>query len=141
MRTTKSPQDAIEEKSRQLELSFVKLAEAEKERGVNAERGRIMLDLHDGIGEQLISTLAYMENTNAGDENVHLAREDALRDLAVILDSIESHDNLYPRLDRMRTRLDRFWADHGAAFVWKSEDEPTRSHHDPHQPLQTCRLR
>jgi signal transduction histidine kinase len=137
---TDTLQDAIAEKSRQLEESFAKLAQAERERAVNEERGRIMLDLHDGIGGQLVSTLAYMENANAGDETVRRALEDALRDLAVMLDSIESQDNLSTLLGMMRTRLEGLLADHGAAFVWKIEDEPTMSHKGPSANLHVARI-
>ena len=87
------------------------LTEAEKDWTVNEERGRIMLDLHEGIGGQLVSTLAYMGNNNAGDPVLRHALEGALRDLALMRDSIETQDYLSTLPGMMRTRLEGLLTD------------------------------
>jgi signal transduction histidine kinase len=57
-------EDRVEEKHRELERNYARLAALERDRAVAEERARLMRDVHDGVGGQLVSTLALVE---AGD--------------------------------------------------------------------------
>lgn len=137
---TASLNDTIEQKSAELESSFVELAEVKRREAIAEERDRIMLDLHDGIGGHLVSTLAYMENNSAGDVKIRRALEDALRDLALMLDSMENHDSLVTLLGMLRTRLEDLLSAHGIAFDWQVYGEPVLPNPGPSQSLHVARI-
>ncbi|SMX38272.1 ATP-binding protein [Octadecabacter ascidiaceicola] len=137
---TASLNDTIELKSAELEESFAELAEVKRREAIAEERDRIMLDLHDGIGGQLVSTLAYMESNNTGDGKIRRALEDALRDLALMLDSMENHDSLVTLLGMLRTRLEGLLSEHGIAFDWQVHGEPVLPNPGPSQSLHLARI-
>ncbi|MBL4599457.1 MAG: hypothetical protein JKX93_10860 [Rhizobiaceae bacterium] len=137
---TGSLHEIIEQKTKELAKSYRDLAEAEKHKAVDEERQRIMLDLHDGIGGQLVNTLAYMENRNVGDETLRSALEDALRDLALMLDSLENQDSITTLLGMLRTRLEALLEANGLEFDWQIGEEPILPVSGPSQNLHLARI-
>ena len=132
--------ETIAQKTVVLERSFARLAEVERREAVDDERNRIMRDLHDGIGGQLVSTLAYMESTGNDDPTLKEALEAALRDLALVLDSLDSQDSLATLLGMLRTRLEPLMADHGLSFDWQIHDDPVVSQVGPSSNLHLARI-
>lgn len=132
--------DTIADKTQRLEQSFARIAEVERRKAIDVERNRIMLDLHDGIGGQLVSTLAYMESTGREDPTLKEALEAALRDLALILDSLDSHDSLTTLLGMLRTRLEPLLHDHGLRFNWRIMDDPVVPNAGPSTNLHLARI-
>lgn len=130
----------LDQRTRELEQSFARLAQTEKREAIAQERSRIMLDLHDGLGGQLVNTLAYIRRTGSGDDTIRRALEDALRDLAMMLDSVESDESLVTLLGMMRTRLEGLLADHGIAFDWQIGDEPVAPVTGPSPNLNLARI-
>jgi len=130
----------IAEKSVQLETSFNELATVRKNQTISQERSRILLELHDGVGGQLVNTLAYMESQSIDDPTLRTALEDALRDLALMMDSIESQDSLATLLGMMRTRLEGLLAKHGVSFEWQIQDEPLWPTENPSDNLHIARI-
>lgn len=130
----------IAAKSAELEANFAELDAIRKREAVAEERDRIMLDLHDGIGGQLVSVLAYMETNHVGDDKVRRALEDALRDLALMLDSMENHDSLVTLLGMLRTRLEGLLSEHGIEFDWQVHGEPELPRPGPSQSLHLARI-
>lgn len=137
---TASLNNRIIKKSAELEASFAELAEIRQREAIAAERGRIMLDLHDGIGGQLVSTLSYMRRNDVGDDKCRLALEDALRDLALMLDSMENHDSLVTLLGMLRTRLEGLLSENGIEFDWQVQGEPRPRNTGPSQALNLSRI-
>jgi len=137
---TESLSDKVAEKSAELEASFAQLADIRRREAIAEERDRIMLDLHDGIGGQLVSTLAYMQSNDVGDEKVRRALEDAMRDLALMLDSMQNHDSLVTLLGMLRTRLEGLLSEHGIAFDWQVHGEPVLANPGPSQSLHLARI-
>lgn len=137
---TGSLHETIAQKTDELARSYKHLAEAEKHKAVDEERQRIMLDLHDGIGGQLVNTLAYMENRNVGDKVLQTALEDALRDLALMLDSLENNDSITTLLGMLRTRLETLLEANGLEFNWQIGEEPILPHSGPSQNLHLARI-
>jgi signal transduction histidine kinase len=137
---TESLSDTIALKTHQLEKSFNRLAKVERREAVDRERNRIMLDLHDGIGGQLVSTLAYMDSTGNKDATLKEALEAALRDLALVLDSLDSHDSLTTLLGMLRTRLEPLLCAHGLQFNWQILDDPIVPQAGPSSNLHLARI-
>ena len=121
---TRSLNATVAEKSRQLEESYAAIAQVQRAKAVQAERGRILLELHDGVGGQLVNTLAYLEACGVDDPTLRDALEGALRDLALMLDSLETHESLVTLLGMMRIRLEGLLGRHGVAFDWQIIEEP-----------------
>jgi signal transduction histidine kinase len=122
-------------KTEELRLTYEKLGQAERLKAINNERQRIMLDLHDGIGGQLVNTLAYMQNNEKGDAVIKTALEDALRDLSLMLDSLETDASISTLLGMLRTRLETLLAEHALEFEWRIDDEPQLPNPGPSQNL------
>jgi signal transduction histidine kinase len=137
---TASLQKMIAQKTAELEASFAKISEITAREAVEAERRRVMLDLHDGVGGQLVSTLAYMQRNETGDENIKRALEDALRDLALMLDSMGSHDSFPTLLGMLRSRLEDLLSDHGITFDWQIHGDPTPAQAGPSEALNLTRI-
>lgn len=130
----------IADKTAKLEESYKKLAEIQRREAVHGERQRIMLDLHDGVGGQLTNVLAYMENNNAGDDVLRTALEDALRDLGLMLDSMESEDSVATLLGMLRSRLEPLVTEYGLQFNWQIDADLQLPHPSPSHNLNLLRL-
>lgn len=137
---TVSLNQTLAQRTQELEQSFSRLAQTEKREAIAQERSRIMLDLHDGLGGQLVNTLAYIRRTGSGDDTIRLALEDAMRDLAMMLDSVESQKSLVTLLGMMRTRLEGLLADHGITFDWQIGEEPAAPVTGPSPNLNLARI-
>ena len=133
-------QDAIAAKSHELEESYRQLAAIQQRKAIGDERQRIMLDLHDGLGGHLVNALAYMENKGVEDATLRRALEDALRDLALMLDSLETEDSISTLLGMLRTRLEALLENHGIEFEWRILEEPKLTHPGPSQNLNLLRI-
>lgn len=137
---TQSLNKKVAEKSEELKANFAKLTEIRNRESIAKERTRIMMDLHDGIGGQLVSTLAYIRSSKIEDEKVVTALEDALRDLALVLDSVENNENLTTLLGMLRTRLEGLLAKHKLNFNWQVHGEPQITHTSPSYNLHITRI-
>jgi len=137
---TANLKQTIDEKTKELKATYGKLGEAEQQKAIHSERQRIMSDLHDGIGGQLVNTLAYMQNNDAGDEVMQSALEDALRDLSLMLDSLETEASISTLLGMLRTRLETLLADNNIEFDWRIEEEPQLPTAGPSQNLHLMRI-
>ncbi|MEP4197202.1 MAG: 7TM diverse intracellular signaling domain-containing protein [Aliishimia sp.] len=133
-------QDTVDEKTRELAANYAKLAKVEKAEAVHQERSRIMMELHDGVGGQLVSTLAYIENHHKGDPTLRSALEDALRDLALMLDSIENEGDLPTLLGMLRVRLDGLLSAQGITLNWRIEDDLILPDSNPSANLHVARI-
>ncbi|WP_394688401.1 sensor histidine kinase [Hoeflea sp.] len=133
-------QQTVTAKTEELRVTYEKLGYAERLKAINTERQRIMLDLHDGIGGQLVNTLAYMQNNEKGDTVIQTALEDALRDLSLMLDSLETDASISTLLGMLRTRLEALLAEHALEFDWRIDDEPELPHPGPSQNLNLLRI-
>ena len=58
-------EERVQQKQRQLKQNFEQLERLSRDAAVAEERQRIMADMHDGIGAQLISALSLAESDQA----------------------------------------------------------------------------
>lgn len=130
----------VRSKTDEIRAGFQELAAARERAAIERERARFLLDLHDGIGGQLTNVLAYLENTGAGDDTIRLALEDALRDLGLMLDSIETEDSIATLLGMLRTRLEGLLASHHLRFDWDVNGEPRLPMPGPSENLGLLRI-
>jgi signal transduction histidine kinase len=116
-------------------------AAREQQEAIIAERGRILQDMHDGMGSQLVSALRLVRRED-GDRAV-LARtiEEALQDLRLIIDSLdEVNQGLLPKLADLRYRLEPRLAELGIRLNWEVEALPEFAGLGPQSALNVLRI-
>lgn len=130
----------IAEKAQELESNFLSLKNAERATTVAAERERIMRDMHDGFGGQLIQLLSMVENTPEL-APIEPAIREALHDLRLIIDSISETDgNLLIVLGAFRHRTNNPIKKSGITLEWKVADFVETPHLSPSMTLQVLRI-
>jgi len=89
---------AIEElaiKEHDLDETREKTLKLAREKAIADERSRIMKDIHDGIGGQLMASLSLIEKEENSKirENIHSILSDCLADFRLIINSLNIHAN------------------------------------------------
>jgi signal transduction histidine kinase len=131
----------VDEKRRELDASYARTALLERDRAIAAERERMMRDMHDGTGGQLVSALAMVEGGEAPRDEVAEALREALADLRLVIDSLEPGEpDLLALLGHARSRLEPRLERHGLRFAWLVEDVPAPDRFGPEQSLHVMRV-
>jgi len=131
----------IEAKRVELEANYRRVADLEAQQAVAVERARLMSDMHDGIGGQLISALGLVEAGAASHEQVAAALRECIDDLRLAIDSLEpADDDLLPVLGNLRYRLEPRLKARGIALEWQVGDLPRLECLTPGNVLQVLRI-
>ncbi|MEW6272543.1 MAG: ATP-binding protein [Thermodesulfobacteriota bacterium] len=140
-RLNRELEQRVRDKHDELERNYALLRRLERDRAVSEERDRIMRDMHDGMGGQLVSTLALVESGRGTTKDVGDALRDALEDLRLVIDSLEPvEDDLGATLGMIRQRLEPRLERHGIRFDWQVGDLPALPGFGPERALQTLRV-
>jgi signal transduction histidine kinase len=131
----------VAQKHAELEQNYRRVNELERQRAVAAERQRIMSDMHDGVGGQLISTLSLVEQGDLTQAEVAAALRECLDDLRLTIDSLEPSDNdLLPVLGNLRYRLDERLRKQGIELDWRVSEVPELACMTPQNVLHVLRI-
>ncbi len=131
----------VRAREEELKASFEALRELERARLLDAERGRIMREMHDGIGSRLVSALSLTEDDADRRVEVADALRDALLDMRVVIDSLDpSNDDLLTVLGTLRTRLQPALRARGVRVRWEVEDVPDAARLGPAGLLHVLRV-
>ena len=134
-------EERVRQKQRELERNFERLQELSRNAAVAEERQRIMTDMHDGIGANLITALSLAESDGASPREVAAVLRECIDDLRLTIDSLESTDNeLLPALGNFRYRLERRLRAVGIELHWKVSDLPELSYLTPRNLLHVLRI-
>ncbi|MCS6810513.1 MAG: ATP-binding protein [Tepidimonas sp.] len=117
----------IAQRERELSAAFQRLQAAERQRAIEEERRRLMRDMHDGLGSQLVQTLNLVRNPDAQLDREALAAmlRQALDELRLTLDSFEPMDGDLPAiLGTLRRRLGPALEGAGIELRWEVQDVP-----------------
>lgn len=95
---------------KELELRFEKEQEYIKKNALLTERSRLMRDLHDGVGGQLLSIVAISEKDETDVSKIASSARAALQDMRLIIDALDEIDGdlmlvLATWRERLTTRL------------------------------------
>ncbi len=127
--------DFLLNQQRQAELMARKLAEQqeslqrlhevdqqrEREKAAVRERQRIMQDIHDGLGSQLVSALALSERGALDARQTSSLLRDCIDDLRLAIDSLASSDDSFGVLaGNLRFRIEPRLRAAGISLKWRS---------------------
>ena len=103
----------------ELQIVFERERNNEKKRGMLEERTRLMRDMHDGLGSQLVSALQLAKNPASSRTAVTLELQDALDHLKLTVDAMQETDgDMASLLGALRYRLAPRLEAAGIALTW-----------------------
>jgi signal transduction histidine kinase len=109
----------VREAEDKLKASFAREEERARAAALARERARLMRDLHDGLGGQLVSIVALSERGN-GSADIGDAARAALKDLRLVIDSMDDiGGDLMLALGSWRERAMAQLRPHGIALDWQ----------------------
>jgi signal transduction histidine kinase len=112
----------VEQARADLALSEERRRDVEVARVLSAERERIMREVHDGIGSNLVSALTIAERQNHPEETLRTLRR-ALSDLKMTVDSLEPmHGDIVALVSNFRHRVEPDLAELGIKSRWDAND-------------------
>jgi signal transduction histidine kinase len=116
-------------------------AARDQQAAIIAERARILQDMHDGLGSQLVTALRLVKRED-GDRAVAARNiEEALQDLRLIIDSLDdTNQGLLPMLGDLRHRLEPRLAELGIRLHWDVQPLPEFAGLQPQSALNTMRV-
>jgi two-component system, NarL family, sensor histidine kinase UhpB len=131
----------ISAKESELVAAAAALRDQEAQTATQTERARIMRDMHDGMGGQLLSLLVQTRDPDTPRKELEEAVEAAISDLRLLVDSLDSvGDSLDVALAVFRDRvLPRIRAA-GVQLGWQNELKAPTSGHSPSVTLNVYRI-
>jgi signal transduction histidine kinase len=116
-------------------------AAREQQEAIIVERARILQDMHDGMGSQLVTALRLVKRED-GDRAIAARNiEEALQDLRLIVDSLDDvNQGLMPKLADLRYRLEPRLTELGIRLVWEVQPLPELANLPPQAALNAMRI-
>jgi signal transduction histidine kinase len=131
----------VAERHAELEREQAKLQALTRQQAIGEERERIIADMHDGLGAQLITTLGEVEQGAIAAPQVADALRECIDDLRLAIDSLQpADDDLLAVLGNLRYRLESRLKAQGIALDWDVRDVPKLACLTPHNVLHLLRL-
>jgi signal transduction histidine kinase len=130
----------VAEKSAAIEASYAQIARMESQRVRAEERERLMRDMHDGIGGQLVQALA-MVDRNVDNARMREVIQSCLDDLRLVIDtSATGSEDLDAVLASLRSRMRRRLEGSGVQLDWPLNDASQSVKLSAHATLQVLRI-
>lgn len=128
-------------KAEELERSHERLRSAHAARALASERERIMRDMHDGVGSQLIATRQLAEQGVLEPGELVGLLDQCIDDLRLMIDSLEpAEGDLLTVLGNLRYRLSDRLERQGIVLGWNVSDLPRFPDLAPQDLLQILRI-
>lgn len=110
----------VADRERQLASQFETMARLERDRAIEEERQRIMLDMHDGLGSQLLTSLARVERAAMPQRDVADTLRHCIGEMRLALDALAPApgDDFRAAFGNFRYRWDTQLADAGVRATW-----------------------
>jgi len=116
--------ETVEQTKRRLNAKHEVVRQLEKKQTISEERERMMQDLHDGLGGQLVSALSQVQHHQSSNQDLKQTLSDALLDLRLVIDSLdEDNRDLTTMLGMLRMRLESQLKAGGIKLNWMLHDD------------------
>ncbi len=131
----------IHEREQLLKRNFDRLRESERLKASAQERQRIMQDMHDGLGSQLLSSLMLVERGALSNEQVAQILRESIDDMRLAIDALAAEDSdLLAALGNMRFRMEPRLKVAGMELQWDARNLPEEVDIDPNAVLPVLRI-
>jgi len=131
----------IHEREQLLKRNFDRLRESERVKASAQERQRIMQDMHDGLGSQLLSSLMLVERGALSNEQVAQILRESIDDMRLAIDALAAEDSdLLAALGNMRFRMEPRLRVAGIELQWDARNLPEEVDIDPNSVLPVLRI-
>lgn len=125
----------------ELNASHEQLRAVQERETVHRERQRLMQDLHDGMGAQLMSALRVAEAGGLDERQMQAVLRECIDDLKLTVDSLEPVDtDLVLLLATLRYRLGQRLHNAGLQITWQVGDVPPLPWLDAREALNILRI-
>lgn len=125
----------------ELENTYKKISELEKEKALSHERDRIMRDIHDSVGGQLVSMISMVQNETIDNNQLIEEIRVTLDDLRLIIESCDPVDSdLLTVLGMLRSRIEHRLIANNIELQWNVEEIPKLQDLDPEKVLHILRI-
>lgn len=113
----------------------------EKQKLLFTERERLIREMHDGLGGQLVSVLSMVERGSTSPDEVAEALRRAIDDIRIVIDSLDPHTtDLSTSLGKLRARLEPLLRRNGIDLRWSVDDIPGLDAFRPEAALHVLRI-
>jgi signal transduction histidine kinase len=109
----------VAERARDIERQYEHITTLQRRSAVAEERERLMRDMHDGVGSQLMATLNAFERGQLPSAQVGELLRQCIEDLRLVIDSLDAGEhNLVAALANLRYRLEPRLTAAGLELGW-----------------------
>lgn len=131
----------VAERERVIVANMEEIRRNERAAMLLEERSRIMRDMHDGIGGQLLGLILQARSQKLSDDKLVSGLEQSLDDLRLVVDSLEQGEgSLTGALGAFRARIEPRCEAAGVELDWRIEDVGATPHIGPDKTLQIYRI-
>lgn len=132
---------ALDQRTLELQQEFALRQQAEQARTLAEERQRIMRDMHDGVGGQLVALIGQAEHGNLDGPNLKQQLRRSLDDLRLMIDSLDDAcADLGVALGMLRQRLQSGLKNLPIQVSWHTAQLPDMAPRTPDEVLQVLRI-
>ncbi len=115
----------VRERTDDLQLSYHRMAELQQVAAVAVERERLMRDIHDGVGSQLISAKSSIEQGTLSHIDAADMISQCIDDLRLVIDSLDPEQrHVADALATLRYRITARLASAGVESHWRISQHP-----------------
>jgi signal transduction histidine kinase len=140
-KTNTELESRIHEREQLLKRNFDRLRESERVKASAQERQRIMQDMHDGLGSQLLSSLMLVERGALTNEQVAQILRESIDDMRLAIDALAAENSdLLAALGNMRYRMEPRLKAAGMELQWDARGLPEEVDIDPDAVLPVLRI-
>ncbi len=132
--------DRVDAIRSELNENYESLREMRRQQAAADERERIMRDMHDGIGGQLVSALAMVRRGTQGSSDAADVLQEALDEMRMLLDSASVTEDLASVLGSLRARTQARLSGHGLELDWRIGELPDLPGLGPSGAVQIVRI-
>lgn len=133
--------EKVRQREQELEASHLMLQQGHAKQATLIERQRIMRDIHDGVGAQLVGLLSLIRSGRAKRDELQEQANSALDELRMVVDAMQPvNGDLATVLATLRYRLQPRLVAAGIAVDWQVEELPLMPHLTPQTVLQIQRI-